>query len=839
MSVTLPIAQICGDQKHNNQSSNAKENPSVSFALNLARCDGGVNNTNLTPWTPTFQNLVEELRNPTIGDKDGSYFLRCQGTKRNNADTSDKAYILILDGDSRIDEHGKVKSGAPNPATVSKVLTKMGVSHLIYSSFSNGITRKELQKKGIDSGGAYHKYRVLIPCIYSPEQLPALLDYLFAKLHKSRVMLAPVNENKTWAQPWYFPRVPDDIDRILLFELYHHEGKILDAESIYKIWLKSQPTQPEPTTPNPRIPLKSESIKGSRNPIEEFNQAHSVHEVLVRNGYTQKGDRYLRPNSASKIPGVVILRNCADGVERAFSHGGDALNDGYAHDAFDIYQLLECEGDFVKALNWNPELTKQNQRLFMKEQGQKGVAEQLIEMSSNAPSVAPVKKPTHTLDVENKYCPVDLLQHLPSTHLLKRLSKQVSAVTQLPVSTVFIMGLAVFSSVALRAHRVLYQDGKPLPIGLFVVAEQPSGTGKSRCLNVFQQPFVKALKDATKSIDRKRVAENLKDDSVGLVRRPHLFITNATSEGLEKTLDVTNGCFSAVSSEQGLFDSLLGLSYNTGANNNDLVLNGFDGGYVSSCRVTRQGYSGEVIGSVVCFAQQGSIEKVLNSSNGTGLSERFIMVAEPHTLGKRDHTQLPIEDENLNERYSEKCSFAKDILENPKAFSNFTNLRISESGHTHIAEYRNKIEPHLADGGKFSHISLRGAASKINMQIMKIAANLHLLSESAANETIADEYVITAIGIANELLEANLKLCVTKDIIGANAEFRAVLNYLTSNNGMKSKRDILNSLRKTKPFKDFTGNKSNLIKETLHKMVKQGLLTKLGEGSKFMYSLAQ
>jgi hypothetical protein len=79
-------------------------------------------------------------------------------------------------------------------------------------------------------------------------------------------------------------------------------------------------------------------------------------------------DRYIRPSSESKAPGVVIMRNCADGIERAFSHGGDVLNDSYAHDAFDCFRLLERGGDLNKALNWSNSITKNNQRMHM--QGQ-------------------------------------------------------------------------------------------------------------------------------------------------------------------------------------------------------------------------------------------------------------------------------------------------------------------------------------------------------------------------------------------------------------------------------------------------------------------------------------
>ena len=51
------------------------------------------------------------------------------------------------------------------------------------------------------------------------------------------------------------------------------------------------------------------------------------------------------------------------GIERVFSHGGDVLNDGFAHDAFDCMRLLEYGGNFDTALNWSEVITKQNRRL--------------------------------------------------------------------------------------------------------------------------------------------------------------------------------------------------------------------------------------------------------------------------------------------------------------------------------------------------------------------------------------------------------------------------------------------------------------------------------------------
>lgn len=156
--------------------------------------------------------------------------------------------------------------------------------------------------------------------------------------------------------PAAIPLIPD----VLLDMLQHWEAWKPCFDSALGI-------QAKPPKIRPHKPQQGENLPGRRNPIEEFNQAKGVSSVLLDNGYTQLGsDRFIRPGSESKAPGVVILRNCADGVERVFSHGGDVLNDGYAHDAWDCYRLLECGGDFTQALNWNPTITKHNQRLHMK-----------------------------------------------------------------------------------------------------------------------------------------------------------------------------------------------------------------------------------------------------------------------------------------------------------------------------------------------------------------------------------------------------------------------------------------------------------------------------------------
>jgi hypothetical protein len=69
-----------------------------------------------------------------------------------------------------------VVSGAAAAELVHRVLVDLGINHCICSSYSNDVN--------------FYKYRVIIFCRYTREQLPILLDYLFAELHSNEVMLA-------------------------------------------------------------------------------------------------------------------------------------------------------------------------------------------------------------------------------------------------------------------------------------------------------------------------------------------------------------------------------------------------------------------------------------------------------------------------------------------------------------------------------------------------------------------------------------------------------------------------------------------------------------------------
>jgi hypothetical protein len=324
--------------------------------------NNSVTDTILSPSKTTWEVLKDKFKNPDIGNKDGSYFTRCPGTIRNNQNTDDTASILILDGDSSLNNDGDPTPGAPHPRRVSVILRKLGITHCIYSSYSNGCNKAN-EDPGYDPD--FHRYRVIIPCDYTREQLPVLLENVTRELHNSGVMLANVKENKSWSQPWYFPRVPD-LKAKELFKFYSYEGQPLDANQIYG---KCYQTLPD-NEPDVIVRSSYTLLEGQVDVIDDFNKQNTCEDILLRNAYTKSGDRFLRPGSETGAAAVQNCQNCKDGVERVFSHGNDILSDGKAHDAFDCYLKLECNSDIQTALNWNPELTENNRAIYIDAQNQ-------------------------------------------------------------------------------------------------------------------------------------------------------------------------------------------------------------------------------------------------------------------------------------------------------------------------------------------------------------------------------------------------------------------------------------------------------------------------------------
>ncbi len=120
-------------------------------------------------------------------------------------------------------------------------------------------------------------------------------------------------------------------------------------ELLLRMWTRWDTAKPRllaacPWADKPKPARAREKPSGGEGPsvIEAFNVAHDMGSLLEAHGYKRKGNRYLAPQSSSGLPGVTL----SNLNSLCYSHhSADPLADGHAHDAFDVYCLLDHNGD--------------------------------------------------------------------------------------------------------------------------------------------------------------------------------------------------------------------------------------------------------------------------------------------------------------------------------------------------------------------------------------------------------------------------------------------------------------------------------------------------------------
>lgn len=426
----------------------------------------------------------------------------------------------------------------------------------------------------------------------------------------------------------------------------------------------------------------------------------------------------------------------------------------------------------------------------------------------------------------------------------------IGAVVKIPKDTAIITMLGVVSAAVSMLYRTEYQYGGKIPVGLYVACEQPPSTGKSGLVSMLQAPIFEALKS---------------------LREAHIpftgFLTDTTPEAMENTLSNAGGLFMLASTEQTLISTLLGLSYkeNSSNNNNSLILEGYSGDWHSSARTTRKGYAGNVHGSIILISQNGTIDKILSSSNGTGISERFFLFTEPDMLGRRDHLQshkssLELENAYANaiqriieqvivnngydrERIANSLDLVltgdpahdvevqKQIDELVIPLRNFTELDCLHASHSsweYINQQKNEVEKLMGGGSAFDSNLMRSYAGKLDQRVLKVASVLHvmeaLLADRAVGSIIDHQYIVMAVKLARWSNKQVYHIATTKGFIGKPAEYDAILNYMSKKNRPLRETEIKQGCKGLAVFKEKRGGAGNAIAETLKVMAKDKIL---------------
>lgn len=307
-----------------------------STKLNLSKTViGGVSNTQLQRFDILLSELIAMFKpeQVKVGTKDGTYFVRgrCIGGRSDAAMAQAENLLIIIDGDSSISEAGEIVEGAPDPELAHEAMKQAGIEHLIYTSHSH-------HKQDQD----FNKWRLLVPSNATAQTLTSGVDAILDILHLAGVTVAPVKENTSLSQPWFFPRV--DAGR---------------ADDYYcASYETGQPFNVPEALPEPiQAPAIAKPKQQGESVVQAYCDRYPLRQKIAGMGFRLiRENRYLPPESKSGVAGAKVLTGERDGRERLYIHNTSHKLHGKGLDSFDLFCEDEHHGDFKAAVKAAAEL---------------------------------------------------------------------------------------------------------------------------------------------------------------------------------------------------------------------------------------------------------------------------------------------------------------------------------------------------------------------------------------------------------------------------------------------------------------------------------------------------
>lgn len=419
-----------------------------------------------------------------------------------------------------------------------------------------------------------------------------------------------------------------------------------------------------------------------------------------------------------------------------------------------------------------------------------------------------------------------------------KLSRSLARSVQFPESSAYMHFIGCVSAAMLGRFTVEYH-GTDQPTALYVVTSQPPSTGKSAINSMAIAPMVCEVEriNEQRSKERKKLIAKLKglekemkqersgSDMASLYEEKEELeekiakfcdivfpVSDTTPEGLAK-INNKQGSFAVISDEATSINSLLGLTYASSERktNSELVLKAWDAGHVSIARANAENnMSFTALGCMAVIAQDETINGIMEAgARGIGVSERFLLVREESFLGRRsfiddngDSTFEPV-DQGLKANY---YKLVHNIMTEEGV-----KLTISKSAMRCLNIARQEMEPHLADGGKYSHTMLRGALGKMDKQVIRIASVLHVIrnwfnenGNPQKSREIEAETMQEALIMFHELSKTYISAANASGHAGEDAELNKVVDMVVrlgkANKGVLTSRAIYEAIRKVRPF---------------------------------------
>lgn len=419
-----------------------------------------------------------------------------------------------------------------------------------------------------------------------------------------------------------------------------------------------------------------------------------------------------------------------------------------------------------------------------------------------------------------------------------KLARNLARSVQFPESSAYMHFIGCISAAMLGRFTVDYH-GTDQPTALYVVTSQPPSAGKSAINSLAIAPMVAEVERINEQ--RKKERKKIQAKLAGLLKEMKsersgadmeilyqekedleeklsklcdvVFpVSDTTPEGLAK-INNRQGNFAVISDEATSINSLLGLTYANSERktNSELVLKAWDHGHVSIARSNADNnMSFFALGCMSVIAQDETINGIMDAgSRGIGVSERFLLVREQPLIGTRvfvdengDSTYEPVDGE-LKAQYFQ-------LVHNIMSEIN-VSLKVSRSAMRVLNIARQDMEPHLADGGKYSHTMLRGALGKMDKQVIRIAAVLHVIRNwfnpagyPQKSREIDVDTMQEALLMFHELSKTYISAANASGYAGDDAEMSKLIELITrhgkANKGVLNVRALYEAARKVKPF---------------------------------------
>jgi hypothetical protein len=365
---------------------------------------------------------------------------------------------------------------------------------------------------------------------------------------------------------------------------------------------------------------------------------------------------------------------------------------------------------------------------------------------------------------------------LPSP--LKEFSQELANSTETPEGMSVMVILSALSTALQGKFEVRPKDDSSYSetVNIYTITTLPPANRKSSVLNAcvapllewekeqreILEPEIKRQKSRYESekglIDKMRKKLKSGDNSSASIEEiankeadlkepeslPRLFVNDITPESLATLVAEQNNRMSIFSDEGGIIDTMAGL-YSGGNSNIDILLKGWDGGYLRQKRKDRE-LEIEPLLTINLTVQPVIIQNLGSKKaySGKGLLERFLYCLPKSKLGYRTNDKPSLSIKAKND-YNQKIRELVNIPYQDKTVI----LSLDSEAHKEWREFQDAIEIDLRPDGRLA--ICQGWGGKLCGYALRIAALLHVTQYGNTSNKINKDIIGKALELSSLL----------------------------------------------------------------------------------------